>query len=281
MPASDKRFRRRPRPVSMSGGAETSMKLFTYATSPYARKARMVLEYKGLEFEAAERCYSLDRIEDLRQASDRAEVPVLVLEGGRVIADSTTICAYIDEAYPDPSVVPDDPFERARMRAIEDLCDRSFDAVIFGYFLATLREAAPEAPAMKEAARREFAQLLGRLERELGDHHFFCEGPTPTIADFAAICYVPAARTLGARLADFPAVEAWYKRMRATPIVQADNERLHEAMSHQSLASEFEGPDGRIHWRDSRLEWPVRHGFIDFVAREFHAGKMMFPPDAS
>ena len=24
-----------------------------------------------------------------------------------------------------------------------------------------------------------------------------------------------------------------------------------------------------------------RHGFVDFIAREFHAGKMMFPPDAS
>jgi hypothetical protein len=30
------------------------------------------------------------------------------------------------------------------------------------------------------------------------------------------------------------------------------------------------------------MEWPpIRHGFIDLVAREFHAGKMMFPPDAS
>ena len=36
-----------------------------------------------------------------------------------------------------------------------------------------------------------------------------------------------------------------------------------------------------VHWRDSRLEWPIRHGFVDLVAREFHAGKMMFPPDAS
>jgi hypothetical protein len=25
----------------------------------------------------------------------------------------------------------------------------------------------------------------------------------------------------------------------------------------------------------------VRRGFIDFVAREFHAGKMMFPPQAT
>ena len=48
------------------------MKLFTYATSPYARKAQMALEFKGVEFEPIERCYSLDRKEDLRSASERA-----------------------------------------------------------------------------------------------------------------------------------------------------------------------------------------------------------------
>jgi len=54
-----------------------------------------------------------------------------------------------------------------------------------------------------------------------------------------------------------------------------------KAIVETPILAEFEGPDGRIHWRDSRLEWPVRHGFIDLVAREFHAAKMMFPPDAS
>jgi hypothetical protein len=69
--------------------------------------------------------------------------------------------------------------------------------------------------------------------------------------------------------------------MRAMPVVAADIERARKAMAAGDLLSEFEGPDGLVHWRDSRLEWPVRHGFIDLIAREYHAGKMMFPPDAS
>jgi hypothetical protein len=70
--------------------------------------------------------------------------------------------------------------------------------------------------------------------------------------------------------------------MRKLPAVSADHERAAKAwQGSHNLAGEFEGPDGRIHWRDSRLEWPVRHGFIDAVAREFHAGKMLFPPDAA
>ena len=37
------------------------MMLFTFATSPYARKVRMTLELKRVSFDSIERCYSLDR----------------------------------------------------------------------------------------------------------------------------------------------------------------------------------------------------------------------------
>ncbi|MBI3248669.1 MAG: glutathione S-transferase N-terminal domain-containing protein [Deltaproteobacteria bacterium] len=67
------------------------MKLFTYATSPYARKVRMALDYKGVSYEPLERCYSIDRKEDLCRVNPRAEVPTLVLDDGRTITDSTII----------------------------------------------------------------------------------------------------------------------------------------------------------------------------------------------
>ena len=56
------------------------------------------------------------------------------------------------------------------MRRIEDLCDRSFDAVTFGYFFGELRGIA----AMKEKAATEMRGLLELLKRELGDRSFFC-----------------------------------------------------------------------------------------------------------
>jgi glutathione S-transferase len=163
---------------------------------------------------------------------------------------------------------------------IEDLCDRSFDAVVFGFWLGILRETAPESKAIKQAAADELQQLLPVLERELGERDFFCG--EFSLADLAAICYVPGAKTTGVNPGEFAWLQAWTERMRRIPAVAADRARIGKAMSElRSIADEFEGPDGRIHWRDSRLEWPIRHGFIDLVAREFHTGKMMFPPDAS
>jgi len=239
----------------------------------------LVLDLKGIAYEPLERCYSLDRKEDLFTASPRAEVPALILDDGRTLSDSTIICEYLDDAFPHPSLRPSDPFERARMRTIEDLCDRAFDAVSYGYWLAHARKNEPEAAAMTAAARSEFATLLQRLEKELGDREFFCG--TLSIADVAAICYVPAAGAMEIGVDNTPRLKQWTGRMRGIPAVAADHRRLVKALAgDHDISSEFEGPDGRIHWRDSRLEWPVRRGFIDLIAREYRAGRMMFPPDA-
>jgi glutathione S-transferase len=252
------------------------MKLFTYATSPYARKIRMMLDCKCIAYEPVERCYSLDRKEDLREVNPRAEVPTLVLDDGRVITDSSIIGEYLEEAFPNPPLFPHDPYQRARMRKIDDLCDRSFDAVSFGFFFGQFRAD----PAMQQAAVAEFRGLLGILERELGAENYFCGDLS--MADFAAICHVPLARVMKVSLRDFPHLGEWLARMRSNGAVRDDFARLTKAVANtHGIEDELQGPDGRVHWRDSRLEWPIRHGFIDAVAREYHAGKMMFPPDAS
>ncbi|HZP44312.1 MAG TPA: glutathione S-transferase family protein [Candidatus Binataceae bacterium] len=257
------------------------MQLFSFATSPYARKVRIVLDYKGVPYESCERCYSLDRKPDLKDASRRAEVPVLVLPDHRVIYDSTIICEFLEQVYPDPPVFPKDAFERARTRMIEDLCDRTFDAIGFGYYFAILRKDAPESSAMQEAAKTECRALVERLEGELGERAFF-GGDAPTLADFAAITHAPLVRAMRLDTANLPGFNGWLDRMRKIPAVAADHDRAAKAwQGKHNLAAEFEGPDGRIHWRDSRLEWPIRQGFIDLIAREYHAGRMMFPPQAA
>jgi len=126
----------------------------------------------------------------------------LVLDDGGTITDSTIISEYIEEVYPEPRLYPKDPYKRARMRTIEDLCDRSFDAIGFGNWLAVLRDKAPESGVMKQAASEELRALLGVLEGELGGRDFFCG--ELSLVDFAAICYVPGAKTMGVNPGEFP-----------------------------------------------------------------------------
>src|SRR5262249_51332219 len=92
---------------------------------------------------------------------------------------------YIEEVYPQPPLYPTEPYERARMRTIEDLCDRSFDAVGCGFGLAVVGAQERESQAMKHAATEELGGPLPVLERELGERDFFCG--ELSLADFAAI----------------------------------------------------------------------------------------------
>src|SRR5262249_5195611 len=52
-------------------------------------------------------------------------VPALALDNGEVLLQSAAIIEYIDEVYPDPPLLPKDPIERARVRAVAQIiaCD--------------------------------------------------------------------------------------------------------------------------------------------------------------
>ena len=52
-------------------------------------------------------------------------MPALALENGEVLLQSLAIMEYLDEVYPDPPLLPKEPIERARVRAVADIiaCD--------------------------------------------------------------------------------------------------------------------------------------------------------------
>lgn len=93
--------------------------LYNAAHSTCSQKVRICLAEKGLAFE--------DIRLDLGKAKDHLKpdylkinpngvVPTLV-DDGNIIMDSSVICEYLDERYPQVRLTPEDLVERARMRA--------------------------------------------------------------------------------------------------------------------------------------------------------------------
>lgn len=93
--------------------------LYNAAHSTCSQKVRICLAEKGLVFE--------DVRLDLGKAKDHLKpeylkinpngvVPTLV-DNGNIIVDSSVICEYLDERYPQVRLTPEDLVERARMRA--------------------------------------------------------------------------------------------------------------------------------------------------------------------
>ena len=83
------------------------IKLYDSSFSPFARKVRIVLEYKGLNYEVVDGLLKSNHAA-LKAVNGRIEVPALV-DGDIVVVNSADIVAYLDNRYPAKSVYPDVP----------------------------------------------------------------------------------------------------------------------------------------------------------------------------
>ena len=109
------------------------MKVIGSFVSPYVRKVLACLELKGLD-------YRVDPItpffggDEFERLSPLRRIPVLI-DGDVVLCDSTVICAYLEEAYPEPPLLPEAPRDRAHARWLEEYADtRLGDVFIWGLF---------------------------------------------------------------------------------------------------------------------------------------------------
>jgi ganglioside-induced differentiation-associated protein 1 len=91
--------------------------LYHHGSSVCAAQVRFTLAEKGLEWQGR----YLDILKgdqfaaDYRALNPKAVVPTLVHDG-KVLTESTVICEYLDEVFPDPPLTPRDAFGRATMR---------------------------------------------------------------------------------------------------------------------------------------------------------------------
>jgi glutathione S-transferase len=120
----------------------TELILYDFGNSVCCQKVRITLVEKGLTWEA--RRVDLFKTEQYDPAylklNPKGVVPTLVHDGTPVI-ESTLICEYIDETFPDPPLIPKEPAERARMRLWSKFVDEGlFDGVTELSFSAMFRE---------------------------------------------------------------------------------------------------------------------------------------------
>lgn len=96
-------------------------KLYTYFRSSTAYRTRMALNYKNIAYDQ-QAVHLLEEggqqhKPDYRALNPAGEVPTLV-HNGKVLSQSFAIIEYLDELFPEPSLFPKDPFDRAKVRQI-------------------------------------------------------------------------------------------------------------------------------------------------------------------
>jgi glutathione S-transferase len=112
----------------------SSLHLYSYQACPFARRTRMTLIEKGLNFKLTEIDIN-DKPADFNSISPYGKVPVL-LHGEERIYESAIINEYLDESFPKPPLMPDSAIARAQARIWMDYCGSRFSNASWNHMKA-------------------------------------------------------------------------------------------------------------------------------------------------
>jgi glutathione S-transferase len=148
------------------------MKLYQTYASPFPTRVRLLIYAKGIEVEIVEPPgfhASTQSKGDYLRINPIGRVPTLVLDDGRALPESEVICEYLEDAYPEPSLRPADPWGRARMRLISRICDVYLVMAMVPFFNLAGRSRRHWTPEAIEAAAAKVAEALDYLEHYIGE----------------------------------------------------------------------------------------------------------------
>lgn len=158
------------------------MKLIGSHTSPFARKVRIVLAEKKIDYE-----FEIDSpwLEDSKVpvVNPLGKIPVLVLDDNTPLFDSRVIVEYIDNVTPNNKLFPAPNRERTEVKRWEALADGLCDAAVN----ALLEAKRPKKEQSANSIARQLdkvARSLAFMSSELGEKSF-CMGTHFSLADIA------------------------------------------------------------------------------------------------
>jgi glutathione S-transferase len=226
--------------------------LYDFGNSVCCQKVRIVLCAKGLAWDAVP--VDLFKSEQYDPAylklNPKGVVPTLVHDGKPVI-ESTLICEYLDETFPEPPLIPPDAWSRTRMRLWSKFVDEGLhEGVTEISFSAMFRERMRNMPeALREARFRNvgdprrrdrfrstyelgaqspfvlhavaaYERAFAQLEQSLAEGGPWIVGDRVTLADVALMPY--AARLdylglLGVWIDGRRRIQDWWARAQAWP----------------------------------------------------------------
>jgi glutathione S-transferase len=161
------------------------LRLLASLTSPYARKVRIALAEKKIEYQLVE-ALPFAPGSDVPSHNPLGKVPVLLLDDGTALYDSRVIVEYLDTVSPVSRLIPEPSRQRILVRRWEALADGICDATV----LVTLERKRPARQQSSEWIARQQDKIVRgteELARELDDKAW-CNGEGYTLADIATGC---------------------------------------------------------------------------------------------
>ena len=249
--------------------------LYQFGNSVCCQKVRITLKEKELTWDTIDvNLFTNEQYApNYLKLNPKGVVPTLVHDG-RSIIESTLICEYLDDAFPNPRLTPDDPHARAHMRLWSKMVDEGLhEGVSEISFCAMFRERMRKmTDAQREARfdnvgdprRRDrfkstyeigvnspfvthaiaaYEKMFKLLEATLAAQGPWVVGRDITLGDVNLMPYVARLHYLGLLdlwTADRPHVRDWWRRAQAWPSYRAGV--VDPMPAHERVEMETHGP---------------------------------------
>jgi glutathione S-transferase len=157
------------------------MKLYGAIASPYVARVVMYAKIKGIDLPLSEAAGGNIKSPEYLKLNPIGKMPTLDVDG-KGIGESSIICEYLDDVYPQKPGLPADPYDRARSRLIARIVDL-YIAQHIGPLFRQMNPATRDQAAV-ETLGKELTKTYGYAEHAMGSGPF-CVGATPTLGDCA------------------------------------------------------------------------------------------------
>jgi len=151
------------------------IKIYGVHGSPFVRKVFIALEFKSIPYEIiGQMPFSED--EAYLKINPLAKVPTLV-DGDLTLGDSKVICRYLEKAYPEPALYPQDNADNAMADWYEELCGNQITELATGIFFQRLMrpfafKEEPDEELVSKIIEHRLPPMLDYLESQIPAERF-------------------------------------------------------------------------------------------------------------
>jgi glutathione S-transferase len=186
------------------------MRIFGDSISGNCLKVKWTADHLGRSYEWIETSVlkALSRTPEFLKLNPAGQVPAVILDDGRPLAQSNAIILHLAEGS---DLIPADAYERARMFEWlfwEQYSHEPYVAVARFQVRFLGKPVSELEPKIVERGRA----ALTRMDEALAGRGFFV-GDRLSLADVALVAYTREAEDGGFSLADYPNVQAWIGRV--------------------------------------------------------------------
>ena len=197
-----------------------SIRLYDAVPSSNSDRVKIALDEKGLSYDRTTLVLAKkdQKRPEFLKLNPYGKVPVID-DDGRILFESCIINEYLDEKYPNPPLMPKDPYLRGRGRVLIDYALNYLHEPYWALRGEMLKPPSERNRSVIDEKHRILRDLLQYLETDLGDKPYF-------LGDFSLtdIAIVPRALRMEAYGAlpapSLPRLNAWLERMKSRPSVK-------------------------------------------------------------